>query len=84
MPRDTKKSPPADYIEEHIILWTHKWVPAGTPIDGYSTDSEGNLLVNKRGYWEKVCVTYNVRTWDPQTYIDTRLKGHPQLQEANE
>ena len=83
MPRHTKKNKPADYIEEHIVAYTHKWVPAGTPVDGYSTDSEGNLLVIKRGYWERVQASYHHLTWNPETYMGTRFKGR-QLQEVSQ
>jgi hypothetical protein len=83
MPRHTKKNKPTDYIEEHIVAYTHVWVPAGTPINGYSRDSEGNLLVNKRGYWRQVQASYHHYKWDPQAYMDTRFKGQ-QLQEVSQ
>ena len=75
MPRDTKKNKPAEYIEEHILLYTHRWVPAGTPIDGYSTDDEGNLLRVKRGYWEEVCTKSHHFTCDAKAYLNTRFKN---------
>ena len=81
MPRHTKKNKPADYIEEHVVAYTHRWVPAGTPL-GYA-DDDGNFLYLKRGYWERIAVSYHHLTWNPESYLDTRFKGR-QLQEADE
>ena len=74
MLRHTKKNKPADYVREITLVYTHSWVPAGTPIDGYSRDSEGNLLVIKRGYWEPILVTSMDKRHDPESYLNTRLK----------